>query len=107
MDSASWTDSIINPLSGTWVIPTRDFVLYFTEAVQKGEAPVTITKSSAGASAVWESIDVSSASATKVQFDTEWPGRVTINPNAFDKGAEYQLSIATGAFKDVAGNFIN
>jgi hypothetical protein len=80
IDRTSPTDSIHSPLSGTWVESTDNFVLYFTEAVQKGETDVIIRKQSAGANVLWETINVGSAAASKVQFDKTWPGKVTISP---------------------------
>jgi methionine-rich copper-binding protein CopC len=106
----SESKSIHLPLIDAWISTSESFVLLFTEAVQAGEAmvsgesPISITETRGGASAVvYETI--TNMSSSNVTYDATIPGRVTITPKHFRTGAEYQLSIAAGAFKDLAGNF--
>jgi hypothetical protein len=116
--SATPSATPVSPLVGAWVAKDTSFVLYFREAVQAGEAAVTFTKTvpvgtmsatSAGGmttTSTFESIATSSASSAKIDYDTKYPGKITITPTEnFALGAEYELGIATAAFKDAAGNF--
>jgi hypothetical protein len=106
MDPIKSTDSLHSPLDESWVPMKQPFVLFFSEIVQRGEAPVTITQTYAGTDAVFETIDTKTAHWTKLVFDTFIPGKVTIHPEEFTQGAAYRLDMATGAFKDKAGNFL-
>jgi methionine-rich copper-binding protein CopC len=95
------------PAHNTWADPQNlKFTLFFSEAVQKGVAHLTITRTDSMTTAVQETIYPATAPATKIEYSKTMPGKVSITPSNLPTGAEYTLSWAAGAFSDAAGNFL-
>jgi methionine-rich copper-binding protein CopC len=83
--------------NATTVAVAANFVVTFSEAVQKGTGNIVIKKVSDNS--VVETIDVTSANVTVTGSS------VTINPVAdLAQSTDYYVEIAAGAIKDIAGN---
>jgi len=89
--------NFLTPQDDAWVTSTEKFVMYFDEAVQMGDSPITIMQEGT-ASTVHDS-------SPTVEFDAAIPGKVTVkSTTAFVAGHGYKLKFNTGAFQDVAQN---
>lgn len=95
-----------SPLRLSWVSPTTSFKLYFSEAVQGGFSSVEFSKiAPSGETTVHELL--STIPSSKVQYDAQTPGKVTITPNKLVAGFKYQMSFESGTFKDKANNYMD
>merc|ERR1719272_235362 len=87
----------------TYATKTNEqFVVYFTEAVQKGSASPSTWMMRRSAAGIESTFDV----APLIVFDPNFPGKVKFGHKAFTSGAMYILKYADNTFTDVAGNCI-
>lgn len=97
-DTVAPTVSSYSPgLSATNVVPNKDIVLTFSEAITKGTGVITISTASG---AQFASYNVATSPNVTVSGNT-----LTINPSSdLSFGTGYKVSLASGVVKDIAGN---
>lgn len=97
-DAIAPTISSFNPgLNANNVIPNKDIVLTFNEAITKGAGDITITKADGSLVA---SYNVTTSPNVNVSGNT-----LTINPSSdLSFNTDYKINIANGVVKDLAGN---
>jgi Ca2+-binding RTX toxin-like protein len=84
-------------LNATDVLPSKDIVLSFNEAIVKGTGTITLNNANG---TPFASYDIATSPNVSISGST-----LTINPSTdLNSGTSYSVTLASGIVKDVAGN---
>lgn len=95
-------EELSDPSSDSWVSPSQKFTFVFTEAVQAGDASVSILQSTAFTSSRFLSVAMDKPTSI-VEFNGSIPGLMMLNPGTLPLSAAYSFEAEAGALRDPSG----